>query len=169
MWESSHLLEDRNMLGYTGRLGGRAAWGDERGGHRYGGNRRGQHVFYWPLGAPFLLAGLAAVVLLVTLLQVGLFGALVHMVARPVPGLGIAVPALLPGIFAALVAVTLHPVAVAGLAYAGGPLGTLLGADLVNLPKVRRLGAPVVSIGGAGTFDGVFITGILAVLLAGLL
>jgi len=60
---------------------------------------------------------------------------------------------VLPGIFAALVAAVLHPVAVAGLAYAGGTLGTLLGADLVNLPKARRLGAPVVSIGGAGTFD----------------
>jgi len=103
------------------------------------------------------------------LAAVVIVGALVHMVARPVPGLGIAVPALLPGIFAALVAVLLHPAAVAGLAYAGGTLGTLLGADLVNLPKVRRLGAPVVSIGGAGTFDGVFITGIVAVLLAGLL
>ena len=103
------------------------------------------------------------------LVAVVVVGALVHLVARPVPGLGIAVPALLPGVFAALVAVALHPVAVAGLAYAGGTLGTLLGADLVNLPKVRRLGAPVVSIGGAGTFDGVFITGIIAVLLAGLL
>jgi uncharacterized membrane protein len=104
-----------------------------------------------------------------TLAAVVIVGALVHMVARPVPGLGVAVPALLPGIFAAAVAVILHPVAVAGLAYAGGTLGTLLGADLVNLPKVRRLGAPVVSIGGAGTFDGVFITGIVAVLLASLL
>jgi len=108
------------------------------------------------------------------LVAVIVVGALVHLVARPVPGLGIAVPALLPGVFAALVAVALyamagHPVAVAGLAYAGGTLGTLLGADLVNLPKVRRLGAPVVSIGGAGTFDGVFITGIVAVLLASLL
>jgi uncharacterized membrane protein len=108
-----------------------------------------------------------------TLVAVVVVGALVHLVARPVPGLGIAVPALLPGVFAALVAVALyaisgHPLAVAGLAYAGGTLGTLLGADLVNLPKVRRLGAPVVSIGGAGTFDGVFITGIVAVLLASL-
>jgi uncharacterized membrane protein len=103
------------------------------------------------------------------LAAVVIVGALVHLVARPVPGLGIAVPALLPGIIAALVAVALHPVAVAGLAYAGGTLGTLVGADLVNLGKVRRLGAPVVSIGGAGTFDGVFITGIIAVLLASLL
>lgn len=89
-----------------------------------------------------------------------------HAVARPVRGLGIAVPALLPGIFAAAVAIVLHPVAVAGLAYVGGTLGTLVGADLLNMHKIRRLGAPVASIGGAGTFDGVFITGIVAVLLA---
>ena len=89
-----------------------------------------------------------------------------HLIARPVPGLGIAVPALLPGVFAALTAIVIHPTAVAGLAYAAGTLGTLIGADLTNLHKVRRLGAPLVSIGGAGTFDGIFITGIVAVLLA---
>ena len=45
---------------------------------------------------------------------------------------------------------------------------TLIGADLLNLGAVRGLGAPVASIGGAGTFDGIFLTGILAVLLASL-
>jgi len=34
----------------------------------------------------------------------------------------------------------------------------------MNLDKLRRLGAPIASIGGAGTFDGVFLTGIIAVL-----
>ncbi len=48
-------------------------------------------------------------------------------------------------------------------------LGTLIGADLMNLDKVRGLGAPVASIGGAGKFDGIFLTGLLAVLLAGVL
>jgi uncharacterized membrane protein len=43
---------------------------------------------------------------------------------------------------------------------------TLIGADLLNLDAVRGLGAPVASIGGAGTFDGIFLTGIMAVLLA---
>jgi Protein of unknown function (DUF1614) len=47
----------------------------------------------------------------------------------------------------------------------GGSLGMLIGADLLNLDKVRGLGAPVASIGGAGTFDGNFLTGVLAVLL----
>jgi uncharacterized membrane protein len=51
------------------------------------------------------------------------------------------------------------------LAYVGGSLGTLIGADLLNLDKLHGLGAPVASIGEAGTFDGIFI---VAVLLAGL-
>jgi uncharacterized membrane protein len=42
----------------------------------------------------------------------------------------------------------------------------LIGADLFNLGQIQGLGALVASIGGAGTFDGIFITGILAVLLA---
>ncbi len=106
------------------------------------------------------LAALAAVVLV---------AGLVHLIARPVPGLGIAVPALLPGLFAVVVALLFHPVAIAALAYVGGTLGTLIGADLANLGKVRKLGAPVASIGGAGTFDGIFIAGITAILLAALI
>ena len=103
------------------------------------------------------------------LAAVAITGVLVHLVARPVPGLGIAVPALLPGLFAVVTAGVLHPAAIAGLAYVAGTLGTLAGADLANLARVRRLGAPVASIGGAGTFDGVFLAGIIAVLLAGLI
>jgi uncharacterized membrane protein len=56
----------------------------------------------------------------------------------------------------------------APLAYIGGSLGTLIGADLVNLGNIRGLGAPVASIGGAGTFDGIFLIGIVAVLIASL-
>lgn len=52
------------------------------------------------------------------------------------------------------------------LAYIAGSLGTLIGGDLMNLKNLQSLGAPIVSIGGAGTFDGVFLTGIIAVLLA---
>jgi uncharacterized membrane protein len=41
----------------------------------------------------------------------------------------------------------------------------LVGADLLNLRGITKIGAPVVSIGGAGTFDGVFLAGVIAVLL----
>ena len=93
----------------------------------------------------------------------------VHLAARPLRGVGIAVPVLLPPLAALSVAVLLHPTAVAALAYVGGTLGTLVGADLTHLPAAVALDAPVVAIGGAGTFDGIFVTGVLAVLLTGLL
>jgi uncharacterized membrane protein len=92
----------------------------------------------------------------------------IHWLATPVPGLGIAVPVFMPVVVTAIVAVMLSREDSAPLAYIAGSLGTLIGADLTNLDKVRGLGAPVASIGGAGTFDGIFLTGILAVLFAGL-
>lgn len=52
------------------------------------------------------------------------------------------------------------------MAYVSGSMGALIGADLANLGRVAEMGAPIVSIGGAGTFDGVFLTGIIAGLLA---
>jgi len=91
-----------------------------------------------------------------------------HWLASPVPGLGIAVPVFVPAVTTAVVALLLARERAAPLAYIAGGLGTLIGADLTNLDKVRGLGAPVASIGGAGTFDGIFLTGILAVLLASL-
>jgi uncharacterized membrane protein len=89
-----------------------------------------------------------------------------HWLANPVPGIGIAIPVFLPALVTAVVALLLSRENAAPLAYIAGSMGTLIGADLTNLDKVRGLGAPVVSIGGAGTFDGIFLTGILAVLLA---
>jgi uncharacterized membrane protein len=94
-----------------------------------------------------------------------------NRVARPVKGLGIVTPALLPPLSAAIAAILLVYVGGAPhdliflIAYVGGTLGTLIGADILNLDKIRDLGAPVASIGGAGTFDGVFLSGLIAVML----
>jgi uncharacterized membrane protein len=93
---------------------------------------------------------------------------IIHMMATPVHGLGIAVPVFGPVIATAILAFILSREYAAPLAYIGGSMGTLIGADLSNLDKISGLGAPVASIGGAGTFDGIFLTGILAVLLAGI-
>ena len=91
-----------------------------------------------------------------------------HSMATPVPGLGIAVPVFAPVVTTAILAFILSREYAAPLAYIGGSMGTLIGADLLNLGHISGLGAPVASIGGAGTFDGIFLTGILAVLLAGI-
>ena len=100
------------------------------------------------------------------IIATAIVAAIVHMLATPVEGVGIAVPIFVPPIATAIVAVLLARRHAAPLAYISGSLGTLIGADLLNLGAVQGLGAPVASIGGAGTFDGIFLTGILAVLLA---
>jgi uncharacterized membrane protein len=120
-----------------------------------------------------LIPGLTSLYLLVRhglwvrgFLVIACVAALCHQLAQPVRGLGIALPVFVPAIASAAVALLLSLRRAAPLAYIGGSLGTLVGADLLNLNRVQGLGAPLVSIGGAGTFDGIFLTGVLAVLIA---
>lgn len=100
------------------------------------------------------------------LIAVAVVAGAVHLLAKPVHGVGITVPTFFPAVVAAIVAMILARWQAPPLAYVAGSLGTLIGADLLNLDKIQGLGAPVASIGGAGTFDAVFVSGILAVLLA---
>jgi uncharacterized membrane protein len=107
-----------------------------------------------PLSYLHLLIGITAVTLLS------------YVTSRRLPGVGIGMPILLAPIATALVAVALDPQQAAPLAYISGTLGVLIGADLLHLKDIRELGVPFASIGGAGSFDGIFLTGIVAVLLA---
>jgi uncharacterized membrane protein len=99
-------------------------------------------------------------------ITVAIVAFVVHRMATPIPGVGISVPTFAPPLLATLVALVLSRRFAAPIAYIGGSIGVLVGADLLNLGDLQRLGAPVASIGGAGTFDGVFLTGVIAVLLA---
>ncbi len=103
-------------------------------------------------------------------LGVTLVALISHLIARPIQGVGIVSPALIAPIAAAIFALVVSSqfanVNAFALAYVSGVLGTLIGADLTNLKAIKGIGAPVASIGGAGTFDGVFLSGIIAVLLA---
>jgi uncharacterized membrane protein len=101
-----------------------------------------------------------------TLLAIAVVTIVVRWVAKPIRGVGIAVPIFVPPLVAAAAALLLSPDRAPALAYTGGTLGTLIGGDVLNLGRLRGLGAPIVSIGGAGTFDEIFLTGIIAVLLA---
>lgn len=102
------------------------------------------------------------------LASVAIVSALAYVAARPVAGVGIVLPTLLAPVAAAICAVTLASDHSAAVAYAAGTLGALIGADLLHLRHIGRLGAHIASIGGAGTFDGIFVSGIVAVLLASL-
>lgn len=100
------------------------------------------------------------------IIAVAVVACIVHVMAQPVRGIGISVPIFIPPIVAALTAMALDWRKAPPLAFIAGSMGTLIGADLLNLNKIQGLGAPVASIGGAGTFDGVFLSGIIAVLLS---
>ena len=124
---------------------------------------------------PLLIAAyallLAPAALLPSVLGTAIVAMVTHHFAFQLPGIGIALPMLVPPLVAALVALLLGwlmrvPRGIHVIAYVSGVLGTLIGADLTNLHRIAYIGAPVASIGGAGTFDGVFLTGIVAVLLA---
>jgi uncharacterized membrane protein len=110
---------------------------------------------------PLLSIAQALVVLIVVSLNT-------HQSAQIVEGLGITTPAWGPPTMTAFVVFLVNyfsPVSFPmQVAYIGGTLGALIGADLMNLDKIAGVG-PVVSIGGAGTFDGVYLTGLVSVLL----
>ena len=100
------------------------------------------------------------------LLGVSVVTLVCYLYSFPVKGTGIGMPMLIAPIFAALIAIMINHELSAPLAYISGTMGVLIGADLLNMRHISHMGAMVASIGGAGTFDGIFMTGILAVLLA---
>ena len=104
--------------------------------------------------------------LLPTIGATALVGAVCYALARPVWPAGIVLPAFIPPLAAVVAALILAPEASAPVAYLAGTLGTLIGADLLHLPELDRFDAQMLSIGGAGVHDGIFLTGVVAVLLA---
>ncbi len=109
------------------------------------------------------------------IISVALTALMVNRVSRVVPAIGIVTPAIVPPILAAFISymavafmanpyIFVTPV----VAYITGVLGTLIGADLLNLRKVIDIAPVIADIGGAGTFDGIFFTGVLAVFYASL-
>jgi uncharacterized membrane protein len=89
-----------------------------------------------------------------------------YLLSKPVRGVGVVMPAFVPPLIAALTAVILSREYAPQIAYISGVMGTLIGADLLRVPQLRRLEAPFLSIGGAGVFDGIYLVGLISVLLA---
>ena len=89
-----------------------------------------------------------------------------YIFSRPIKGLGIGIPIFIAPVSAAFSALMISPEQSAPLAYICGTLGVLIGADLFRLKDIKQMAVPIAAIGGAGTFDGIFFTGIIAVLLA---
>lgn len=89
-----------------------------------------------------------------------------YRLARPIPGIGIGMPAFIPPLMAAVSSLLLMPDFAPPIAFVAGVLGPLVGADLLHLRDIRNVATGMASIGGAGTFDGIVLSGLIAVLLA---
>lgn len=76
------------------------------------------------------------------------------------------IPTLVTPLAAALAAIWLDPAHAPALAFIGGTLGILLGADILRQREASRASSSHVMIGGPGTFNGILFSGILAALLA---
>ena len=101
-------------------------------------------------------------VLIATLLMV----LVTKYLARIIPGRGIVIPFLIPPLLALFFALILAPEFPAPCAFVSGVLGTLIGGDILNLRRAIKLSPGLISIGGAGAFDGIFLVGIISALLA---
>jgi uncharacterized membrane protein len=78
---------------------------------------------------------------------------------------GVVISMILPVLFTALFTAILAPEEAAKVAFSSGVLGVLLGADIFHLPYALKKGKQVISIGGAGIFDGIFLVGIISAIL----
>jgi len=85
---------------------------------------------------------------------------------KPVPGRGLAISMFIPPLFAAAFAIVLAREFAPACAYISGVLGTLIGGDILNIRKIWGTNSGIISIGGAGVFDGIFLVGIVSVILA---
>lgn len=90
-----------------------------------------------------------------------------YWMAKPVEGIGITMPGLFPAVVASVSALVLVPDQAPPIAFVAGVLGPLIGADLFHLRDIEKIATGMASIGGAGTFDGVVLSGIMAAYLAG--
>lgn len=86
--------------------------------------------------------------------------------ARVVAGVGIVIPGLLPPLVAAVGAMLFAGHEAAPVAFIAGVAGPLIGADLFHLKDLKASPVGIASIGGAGTFDGIVLSGIIAAYLA---
>jgi uncharacterized membrane protein len=112
------------------------------------------------------IAGHGGTALALTLVAVIINVAVCYRIARPVPNVGIVLPALVPALVAAACALILARGLAPPVAFTAGVLGPLVGADLLNLRRIQRASTGMASIGGAGTFDGIVLSGLVATLLS---
>jgi len=101
--------------------------------------------------------------ILKTIIAVMISALIMNKMAQPIPMVGVTIPMFIPPLVAVLLGFIFSPRNPTPVAYIAGVLGVLIGADLMNLSQVT--GAGMMSIGGAGVYDGIFLVGIISALI----
>jgi len=101
--------------------------------------------------------------ILKTIIAVMILALIMNKMAQPIPMVGVTIPMFIPPLVAVLLGFIFSPRNPTPVAYIAGVLGVLIGADLMNLSQVT--GAGMMSIGGAGVYDGIFLVGIISALI----
>jgi len=118
-----------------------------------------------PLGFSTYLIFNSDISLISILMATVVISTISYLFSRPIKNLGIGMPLFIAPVSAAIFAMLLSRENAPVIAYISGTLGVLIGADVLRIKNIQQLNTPIASIGGAGTFDGIFMTGIIAVLL----
>lgn len=100
------------------------------------------------------------------LIAIGLMTIVSKSLSKVIPGKGVVIPGFIPPIFSSLFSLILAPSYAAPCAFISGVLGVLIGADLLNIPRIKNYRG-YLSIGGAGVFDGILLVGVVSALLSG--
>jgi uncharacterized membrane protein len=121
-----------------------------------------QVLFIQNIGGPVMAAMLA-----VSALNI----AVCYRVTRAIPGVGLAMPAFASPLVCVvgtwiLLAGPEYASVRAPVAFVAGVMGPVIGTDLLHFRDIYRVSAGMLSIGGAGTFDGIVLSSILAALFA---
>lgn len=107
---------------------------------------------------------------LTVLLSIAVVSLGVFLTSRPSRSIGFYVPPYVPPVLAVVVSlVALHIYAgdaslfqVGRLGFVSGVFGTLIGTSLLNVTRMHKIGTSFISVGGIGSFDGIFLSGVLA-------
>ena len=91
-----------------------------------------------------------------------------YKTSKVIPAIGVSMPPLFTVLTVVIFSLLLAPENPQIVAFISGVLGTLIGADLLNLKEVMDTSHSTMIIGGAGVFDGIFLIGIISSLLAGI-
>lgn len=106
--------------------------------------------------APFIRTAIAVVVVTIV----------AFFMSEVIPGEGVKLNIFIPPAIAAATATVLAWRRAAVVAFVAGVLGTIIGADLLNLPDLLQSRGTFMSIGGAGVFDGIFLVAVIAAFLS---